>query len=48
MKYLYPFVIILVFTFLGELLNYFLPMEQEYFTKTDAAVRCDMIWEVWE
>jgi len=25
MKYLYPFVIILVFTFLGELLNYFLP-----------------------
>ena len=25
MKHLYPFVIILVFTFLGELLNYFLP-----------------------
>ena len=25
-----------------------IPMEQEYFTKTDAAVRCDMIWEVWE
>lgn len=25
MKYLYPFTIILVFTFLGELLNYFLP-----------------------
>ena len=26
MKFLYPFVIILVFTFLGELLNYFLPL----------------------
>ena len=25
MKFLYPFVIILVFTFLGELLNFFLP-----------------------
>lgn len=25
MKFLYPFVVILVFTFLGELLNYFLP-----------------------
>ncbi len=26
MKFLYPFVIILCFTFLGELLNYFLPL----------------------
>ena len=26
MKYLYPFVVILAFTFLGELLNYFLPL----------------------
>ena len=25
MKYLYPFVIVCLFTFLGELLNYFLP-----------------------
>ena len=26
MKYLYPFVIILAFTFLGELMNYFIPL----------------------
>ena len=26
MKFLYPFVIILAFTFMGELLNYFLPL----------------------
>lgn len=25
-----------------------IPMEQTYFEKTDTAVRCDMIWEVWE
>ena len=25
-----------------------IPMEQKYFKATDTAVRCDMIWEVWE
>ena len=25
-----------------------IPLEQKYFEATDTAVRCDLIWEVWE